>query len=377
MVVALCSPIADGPLRAELADVLGADPASAAKFAAGLLVDPHPIVATGAGLWVRPSSETTAVETWRAALPDVVDTGDIPDQEALDAWATERTAGLIERFPIQVDDDVLCLLATALATKVSWRVPFTVVDAAALGSSPWATRLRQVLQAPRGDPRHRQYIADTQRAGTVAVHLAEARGGLLVGSVIATDPEAPAGDVLAAAEEIVTTEATGTSPVDRSSLFDLPLGARSVWTIDEVPVETAASNSREELVESVLPAWSAETDVDLDSDALGFPAAAKVIASALTAEATPYEARQRAMASYSAVGFEAAAVTGLAHRLSRTRTRPGLRRVATVRFGHRFAVVAAAYDDPHTMDAGLSRSPWHGLPVFSAWITEPTDAEPA
>jgi hypothetical protein len=32
-------------------------------------------------------------------------------------------------------------------------------------------------------------------------------GGLLVGSVIAADPAVPAGDVLAAAEEIVTAEA--------------------------------------------------------------------------------------------------------------------------------------------------------------------------
>ena len=39
------------------------------------------------------------------------------------------------------------------------------------------------------------------------MHLTGARGGLLVGSVIAADPAAPASDLLAAAEEIITAEA--------------------------------------------------------------------------------------------------------------------------------------------------------------------------
>jgi len=41
--------------------VLGTDPASAAAFAARLPADPHPLVAAGAGAWVRPARETTRV----------------------------------------------------------------------------------------------------------------------------------------------------------------------------------------------------------------------------------------------------------------------------------------------------------------------------
>jgi hypothetical protein len=52
-------------------------------------------------------------------------------------------------------------------------------------------------------------------------------------------------------------------------------------------------------------------------------------------------------------------------------SRPGLRRRATVRFGHPFAVVAAVSDDR----TGGSASRWHGLPVFSAWVSDPSDAE--
>jgi hypothetical protein len=378
IVVALCSEVAGNEqARRELADVLGADPPLAAAFAAGLLADPHPLVAAGAGVWARPARETTRIKRWLAGLPAVVDTGDIPGQEQIDRWAAERTLGLIDRFPIQLTPDVVCLLASALATRVSWAVPFDVVDAAALGPGPWAARLRRVLHPPRGDPRHRQYLAATDRAGTVGVHLTGARGGLLVGSVIAAGQAVPASDVLAAAEQIVTAEARHPGNVARLSLFDLPLGDGTVWSIGEEQVDTTAPDGLEEQVISVLPAWSAHTDVDLCGDqALGFAAAARALADSLELADWRYDARQAAMARYSAVGFEAAAVTGLAVATSARMYRPGRRRVATVRFAHPFAVVAAAFDDHQARHASPVPSLWHGLPVFSAWVSEPADAEP-
>ncbi len=45
-------------------------------------------------------------------------------------------------------------------------------------------------------------------------------------------------------------------------------------------------------------------------------------------------------------------------------------RVATLRFGHPFAAVAAVSD--HGPVGAVSR--WHGMPVFSARVTEPSDA---
>ncbi len=351
MVVALCATVvSDEQARGELADVLGTDPVSAAAFAARLLADPHPLVAAGAGAWVRPARETTRIRQWRAELPAAVDTGDIPSQEEIDRWAAERTFGLIERFPIDVSKDVVCLLATALAARVSWEVPFEVVDAAALGPSRWPAGLRRVLRPPPGDPRHRQYLTHTDRAGTVGVHLTGARGGLLVGSVIAADAAAPASDVLAAAEEIVTAEARRAGSVTRLSLYDLPLGDGPVWSISEQHLG--------------------------HDEVLGFAAAARALAQALELGEWRYDARQVAMARYSAVGFEAAAVTGLAVLMSAKVSRPGRRRVATLRFAHPFAVVAAAFDD-HRAHASPAPTAWHGLPVFSAWVSKPTDAEPA
>jgi hypothetical protein len=374
MLVALCAPLSDDESRAELAEVLGVDPTEASQFAAELLAAPHPLVAAGAGMWMAPAVATPAMEQWRAGLPSVVTTGDIPTQSALDAWARARTLGLIDNFPIRVTPDLIVLLATTLATKVSWEAPFAVVDAAALAPSPWATDVRRVLRAPQRDPRHRQCIADTDRAGTVCVHLTGARGGLLVGSVIAVDPETPAADVLAVAHSIVTTDAQNPGSVARRSLFDLPLGEGSIWTIAEHEVETTSPDGREEVVTSVLPAWSADTTVDLAYENLGFPAAARAIKRALGRTNVTYEARQSAVARYSAIGFEAAAVTGLAIAMSRPSTRPGQRREATVRFGHPFAAVAVVHDDRRALPSDRVPTPWHGLPVFSVWVSEPAEA---
>jgi hypothetical protein len=377
MLVALCAPLANDEARTELTEVLGADPLEAAKFAAGLLSEPHPLVAAGAGLWMVPSVSTPATERWQAGLPEVVTSGDIPTQEALDAWAAGRSLGLIEHFPLEVTPDLVCLLATALAAKVSWEVPFDVVDATELALSPWATDVQWVLRSPRRDPRHRQYIADTQRAGTVGVHLTGARGGLVVGSVIAIDQEVPASEVLAVAQTIVSAEARAPHSVAARSLFDLPLGDGAIWTITEEAAETKSPDGREEEVAAVLPAWSAETTVALNHEELGYPAAARAIKAALDLPGLIYEAKQTTLARCSAVGFEAAAITRLVMRSSRPRTRPGHRREATLRFGHPFAVVAVACDDHRTASSTGTRSLWHGLPVFSAWVSEPAEAESA
>jgi hypothetical protein len=45
LLVALCAPLAETGVQAELAEVLGADPMEAAQFAAELLTQPHPLVA--------------------------------------------------------------------------------------------------------------------------------------------------------------------------------------------------------------------------------------------------------------------------------------------------------------------------------------------
>lgn len=372
LLLALCAPASsDDSLNA----ILGCDAGHAAELAAGLLAEPHPAVPAAAAAWHRPVGVSDLASHWLAGLPPEVETGPLPDQAGLNDWARRHTSGLIGEFPVRVDPSLYLLVATVLATKVSWERPFDLAPAGALGArSPWADRLTRVLRTPDG-PGHEQFVAATG-AGDVAVHAVRAREGLLVVSVAAA-PEVPAGDVLAVAYDLAT--ALGSAgPVPRRSLFDLPLGEAPLWTLTE---QTAAS-AREERCTAVLPAWSARTELDLSRPELGFAAAAQALA-----PGDPWQARQAAAASYDRTGFEAAAVSALAVAMSMRVPRRGVVRTAELRFAHPYAVVAVAVPEltgpeitgpeitgPERTSRGRASSPWNGLPVFSAWVAEPQDA---
>ncbi|MFI7605991.1 hypothetical protein ACIBTV_12785 [Micromonospora sp. NPDC049366] len=368
LLLALVGPAATGAARVDLEEALGVDVETAAATAHALLDDPHPLVASASALWERAPLDELA--GWRATLPASTESGPLPDQATLDEWARERTSGLIKRFPLTVDPATLLILATALATRVSWATPFQVASADALGrGSAWAGRVRRVLRTPEYD--HHCWIAGTAQAGDVAVHATAARServegreaGMLVVSVAAAPDVAPA-QVLAAAHELATDAATIPTGVGRRSLFDLPLGETPLWTIEEVP--TRAWGGREERVSAVLPCWSVESRHDLTADGLGFDAAARALGELLGRARLPYQAAQAAMARYGRYGFEAAAVTGFA--MATGLPPEGVARVAELRFGHPYAVVAVATDR-----RGGQVGPWHGLPVYSAWVAQPSE----
>jgi hypothetical protein len=355
LLLALCAPAAEGKM---LNGLLGGDPADAASLAAGLLARPVPLVPAAAAVWHRPGRLTGVAARWLAGLPPSVTTGPLTSQAELDGWARRGTLGLIERFPVALDPSLYLLAATVLATRVSWERPFDLAPASAFGrSSPWAGTLSRVLRTPDG-PGHQQLVAATPATGDVAVQVARARGGVAVISVAAA-PGVPAGDVLAAAYNLAPALATGRA-VDRRSLFDLPLGEGPLWSVTERSAPVRSADGREERCTAVLPAWSASSEHDLSDPGLGFAAVAQALA-----PGDPWQARQAAMARYTRVGFEAAAVTAVAVAMAMRVPRPGLIRTAELRFGHPYAVVAVVTGD----------GPWQGLPVFSAWVARPEDAE--
>jgi len=357
LVLALAGPASTGADRAALTDVLGCDVDIAARAAAALLTHPHPVVASAAAVWTDPAAALPdSFVRWRGRLPAAVTRGDLPGQAGLDAWAREHTFGLIDRFPI-AGKDLYLVLASALATKVSWQVPFDLAPAASLGAmSPWAGMRGRVLRTPDTPDwpgGHDQFITATPQAGDLIVHIATAAGGLEVISVAAM-PDVAADRVLAAAHELGCRHAAGL-PIDRRDLAAVPLGETPLWLVREV---MAAADSSA----AVMPAWSATSDHDLTAPGLGFDAAKR----ALVHNDDPWQARQAAMARYSRTGFEAAAVSAIAVALG-VRL-PARHREVTLRFGHPYAVVA------FTMSTGGLASLWNGLPVFSAWVSEPEDA---
>jgi hypothetical protein len=358
LLLALCAPAATGAQRGEFVEVLGCEPEEAAELTAGLLEVPHPLVAVAAAVW---NMAEEGDERWLSKLPASVERGPIPSQDQADEWAREHTFGLIEKFPLEITDEIYLLLATALATKVSWDRPFGLASGSALGSaSPWGQQLEHVLASPLG---HQAFIASTAQAGDVAVHVGRARDGLLVVSVIAA-PDVPAGEVLAAGYGLATDLALG-RPAPQRSLFDLPLGDGPLWSVREEMSPAGAGES----CKAFLPAWEARSEHDLKHRRLGFAAAAAALG-----RGDPWQARQAAMAKYTRVGFEAAAVTAIGILLSMPL--PGLRRTAELRFCHPYAVIAVAADDSARRGSAASAwvSRWNGVPVFSAWVAKPCEA---
>jgi hypothetical protein len=355
LLLALAGPASTGADRAALTEVLGGDVEDAAQAAADLLTEPHPLIASAAAVWTDPTAPLPdSFMRWRDNLPAAVTTGDLPGQAGLDAWAREHTFGLIDRFPLS-PDGLYLVLATALATKVSWQVPFDLAPAVSLGlGSRWAGQLESVLRTPARPPGgHVQFVTATRQAGDVIVHIAAAAGGLEVVSVAAM-PDVAVSLVLAAAYEIGCAHAAGLR-IQRRDLASLPLGESPLWLVREV---TAAADS----CTAVLPAWSATSKHDLAGPGLGFQAARN----ALVQNDDPWLAGQVAMARYSRTGFEAAAISAFA--VATAARLPSRHREVTLRFGHPYAVVAV------TTDTSGPASLWHGLPVFSAWVSEPEGA---
>jgi hypothetical protein len=370
LVLALAGETTSADARKETEEALGCDIRTAAAAASTLIDHPHPLVAGAAAVWRRRDVATDAVTNWLGRLPTSVDTGDIPSPPAADRWAQESSRGQIDRFPLPLGPGVVFVLASALAATVSWHTPYTLAPAADLGAdSPWAGQLRRVLRAPEHG-HSGQYIAASDRAGDVAVHTARARGGLSVTSVAAAPNVAPA-DVLAVAHHIALGEAIGTAPA-RRSLFELPLGDGPAWTIRE---GKARAGEQREQCTAVVPAWSARTSHDLLMDRrLGFAAAASGIVSLLPPGGYAISAWQSAAARYHRIGFEAAAATATRVSASWQVNSDGLSRTADLRFAHPYAVVAVTIEEQHRAARSRARHPWHGLPVFSAWIAEPDDA---
>ncbi len=121
--LALLASAADDPAAAELAAALGR-PAGGAQREALELIDllrGGESTSAALGIWTR--KHVPLDEHWASALPDGV-VGPLTSQAALDRWADEQTGGLIEKFPLDIEDETLLVLASALTARVHWRTPF-------------------------------------------------------------------------------------------------------------------------------------------------------------------------------------------------------------------------------------------------------------
>jgi hypothetical protein len=341
LLLALVAPAAQGS-RAGMEAVLGTDADDAAARAAELLGDPHPAVSAAAAVWDRLLGPS--FDEWAQALPAVVERGPVPSQAEADAWARERTLGMIEQFPLEIDELTRLILASALATDISWVQPLEEADG--------------LLTFGDGT----QIVAETEAAGPVAVAAPPSSSALDVFSVIAA-PDVPPERVDAAAHQVAAMLAGDEANARRVPVEALVDG--HAWTVTERREEGTGPWVREEW-QTYLPAWEATSDHDL-REAPGMAECFATLSGFARPEDQPvsFEARQSAVASYTRTGFKAAAVTAFGVRATGMPAfHEVLVRRVELRFDRRYAVLACAARDE-------GPEAWRGVPVFSAWVEPP------
>lgn len=376
LLLAACVSGAQGSDRAALEEALGCEPQEATRLLAAFMADPPPALHAAIALWVAVDDATAELSGWTRGLPEEVESGFMPTAAQADAWAERQTLGLIHQFPAKIDKDTRIILASVLATKVKWEVPFAVVPAADYcgPASPWPGAVSRLLWDDLAA--NRAMIARTDAAGLVAVHLAVAHEDLTVVSVSAA-PDVDRAAVLSAAYEVAAT-VSGDWGRGACSLYDLPLGAGHSWEISERKVPAVLKDARLERIEGVaLPAWRVEGRLELlRSSAFGTRPALETLRALIGPRPNDdCDAVQVAVAAFGRYGFEAAAITTFSAVAAALGPRQrALQRSAVLRFDHPFAAVAIA-----GRPDGRTRA-FTGLPLFSAWVAEaiePEDQPPA
>ncbi len=167
--LALLAPTAAEPARTELAAAAGVSAQDAHRLATTLLerLDTAAAVRAALGVWVR--DDIALHDTWVRSLPE----GAVSALRGsrLDDWARRNTDGLVDRFPVDIDESVALALATAVRARTSWTQPF-LADVLEPTSGPWTGHCGPAL-ARDGDTLGDATLLDTDTPVTRVV----VRGG--------------------------------------------------------------------------------------------------------------------------------------------------------------------------------------------------------
>lgn len=356
LLLALIGPATEGAARGELEDALGTTVDDAATRAAELLSKPHPAMSALAAVWDR--NLGPAFQDWLQTVPEFVERGPVPSQAQANAWAQAHTGGMIDEFPLAIDSLTRVVLASAVATDISWTRPMDTTEH--LGGQ-FGSAVKRALTFRHGT----QLVADTDAAGLVAVAIPLTSSKLDVLSVIAA-PEVAPSDVSRAAHQVAALLRGDERLARRMPIEELVDG--HAWTVTERREQRVGGPAVMEDWRSFLPAWSATSDHDL-VHAPGVAPVLDTLTGFLKEEDLPaqFGARQAAVASYSRTGFKAAAVTAMGLRAAGMPSfHEVLVRSVELRFNRPYAVLACSARDQ-------GPAAWRGVPVFSAWVTEPDE----
>ncbi|MDX2973411.1 serpin family protein [Kribbella solani] len=352
--LALLATGADEPGRSELSAAAGVDPTTAATDAVRLIesIEASADLQAALGVWVNENLKLA--ETFDSVMPaplvGMLTGNPVVDKPKLDAWAAEHTDDLIRELPLELDQNIQLVLASALLLRTTWVHEFAeqirrVPDGPWTGSWHWLERTTSELAS----------IEHASANLTVATVTGDADVDVLLGI---GQPETARADVLTGLLDALAQPGNGVSGAALIEQGDV--GAE---VAPGVRIGQTASSRPE--VKLSLPSFSVEAEHDLlaSRELFGLNAVTSNPGerghfSALSP--TPLrlgQAKQKVLARFFATGFEAAAVTAMA-----------MTRAAMVSRKQRRLEVTL--DRPFAFAAVLRES---RLPIVAGWIERPTE----
>jgi serine protease inhibitor len=156
--LALLATGADEPGRSELAAAAGVDATTGSTDAIRLIeaIEGSADLHAALGVWL--SEQLKLAETFDSVMPaplvGLLTGNPAVDKPKLDAWAAEHTDDMIRELPVDLDGDVMLVLASALLLRTTWVRPFTeqvrrVPDGPWAGSWHWLERVDSELDTVR------------------------------------------------------------------------------------------------------------------------------------------------------------------------------------------------------------------------------------
>jgi hypothetical protein len=309
-----------------------------------------PSIRLALGAWA--GSRVTLDPDWVAGLPvDAVGslTGDpAADKAALDAWASRGTDGLIDEIPLDFEQPVDIVLASALLVRTKWATPF-VEGYEILPTGPWSGLGHcQTLSATL----HGDVLRVAPEASVLTV---PGDGGIDVLLCLGREDLAP--------QQVVSVLVdAATRPDWGRSSAELGIGHRAVGVAVTEYLDMRPQTGPEVAVRTVEFDLDADLDLRQDAAALGLVCASdKDFAEfdRLAAQSVYVsQARQSCTATFSATGFEAAAVTAM-----------GMEMFGGMpSFDHRHVTAEVRFDRPF---AYLARHRATGLILMAGWVDRP------
>jgi serine protease inhibitor len=348
----LLADAADGTGRRELAAALGI-PAEEAVSAVPVVLkalEEIPAVRIALAFW---RLKTLPIElAWQALLPAGALgelTGDpAVDQRVVDQWASEETDGLVDTLPVRLTEETRLVLASAILVQTRWLRPFT--DSSLFPESgPWQERALVALYRQTHNL-DRVRVTRTE-AGLITSLEIPGTGGIDVHLVIGEEDQAAASVMQDAARCIRSTTALRGD--------QLPIG-------DGVPgvvVRMAPSEDSQDVLEVWVPRFSLSAEHDLlkHPTVFGLDDVTDVTRGhfpGISAEPLAVEAAaQNVTATFSATGFEAAAVAAVGAAAAGIHMPP-----------YRAKYVELTYDRPFGFFAVDRRT---GLVLVAGWVNDP------